>query len=82
MQRILLRKSKIWEYEEEWRYFQIKEGPGLVRFDPACLTAIILGAAVQPRFVAQLQLVLDARPVPVVIKQASLDPQTYALRID
>lgn len=82
MQRILLRKSKIWEYEQEWRYFQIKNGPGLVRFNPSIIKSIILGAAAQPEFVAQLNLILSAREDPLEIKKARFDPKSYLVHVD
>ena len=40
---IFLTKYKGWEYEAEWRIIRHPEGAGSERFDPKCLSGIILG---------------------------------------
>jgi hypothetical protein len=79
IERVLLYKAKFWEYEHEWRYVRI--GTGLVEFSPQTLTAIILGAAVNPQFVEQLKALIAEREIPIALKQASFDARDYKLHI-
>ena len=44
----LLTKAGVWRYEKEWRVIEYKKGPGLYRFPPEMLVAVIFGYQMSP----------------------------------
>ncbi|KRB93668.1 DUF2971 domain-containing protein [Sphingomonas sp. Root720] len=81
MERILLRKADFWEYEQEWRCIQIKEGPGKMPFPAAALTTVILGAAAKHDFVEKLESLITQRKTPVPIKRVEFDPEFFKVHL-
>lgn len=80
----VLRKSKHWEYEQEWRIIKPKTigGPGKYSFQPELLTSVILGALICPE---DKQKVLDwvqNYPTKITLYQAKINRTKYQLDIE
>ena len=73
----LLRKSPHWVYEQEWRI--ILPDPGYVTFDPANLTQIIFGVAVDKNIIEEIRQLALKRQTPIEILKAELDKNTFSI---
>ncbi len=80
MECTLLTKAKPWEYEAEWRIVS-EAGPGLVRFDPAELTGIIIGAAAPQATVDTVRKWCTQRSLPLRITRAQVDARSFQLNL-
>ncbi len=61
----LLTKARFWDYEREWRVFDLDGGPGVRRFPPELLTGVILGCRMPPDDREQIrEWAFERRPRP------------------
>ncbi|RYG99389.1 MAG: DUF2971 domain-containing protein [Alphaproteobacteria bacterium] len=80
MECALLTKAKPWEYEAEWRIVS-EDGPGPVRFGPAELTGIIIGAAAPQATVDTVRKWCAQRSLPLRIMRAQVDARSFKLNL-
>jgi hypothetical protein len=78
MECAFLTKAKQWEYEDEWRIIS-EGGPGPVRFDPAELTGIIIGASAPQSTVDTVRKWCAQRSLPLQITRMQVDGRTFRL---
>lgn len=82
MKKALLTKSDQWSYESEWRLFCYDDGPGIIKFQPANLTGIIIGALASPSTVDMVMRWGRQRAVPINLYRASVSHKKFELHID
>jgi len=80
MECALLTKAKQWGYEAEWRIIS-QGGPGALRFDPAELTGIIIGASAPQTTVDTVRKWCAQRSLPLRITRAQVDARTFRLNL-
>jgi hypothetical protein len=80
MERALLTKAEQWRYEFEWRLLR-EEGPAVVRFEPANLTGIIIGALAPVGTVEKIRTWSRERHVPIRLSRAMVDHKQFQLNI-
>lgn len=76
----LLTKAHIWEYEKEWRMFDV-DGPGVHPFRPRLLDAVILGARITAENRRLISEWLFLRGEPVMLTQAQFAPREFKLEL-
>lgn len=81
MEKSLLLKSNHWAYESEWRLLRYLGGPGVVKFRPANLTGIILGALASASTIDTVAAWVRRRAVPISIYRASVSSKKFELVI-
>lgn len=79
MERILLRKARIWEYEHEWRYVRITDGAGATAFPATALRSIVLGAAIPKSVEREVRSLLARRQRPIVVERSVFDKKDFKL---
>jgi hypothetical protein len=82
MTKALLTKSAQWSYEAEWRLCRYRGGPGVVKFHPANLTGIIIGALATRSTVEIMKRWLKERSSPVSLHRASVSNKVFKLNIN
>ena len=78
---VALRKTKHWEYEQEWRVVDPLHGNGPQVFPPELLTGVILGAEIGPDAERLVRSWASGFGSPLTIYRASLKERSYALDI-
>ncbi len=81
---VCLRKSLRWEYEEEWRSVILWHGPPAVhlkRFNPDCLTGVILGCRIASGDEKQVRNWITKRETPLALYRAVPKTRDYGLSI-
>ena len=79
-EKALFTKADYWDYEKEWRIFDLHE-VGYHPFRPGVLDGIILGARISPEDRALVLNWVEARKTPTEVLVASFDPQRFRLVI-
>ncbi len=79
---ILLTKSSHWEYEQEWRTIDWRQGGGLRDFPPTALGAIALGARIADSDSEAIVTAVRSRLDPMTVLQAKLDSRKFGLRFE
>lgn len=75
-------KAKHWEYEEEWRIPDFKEGPGLKKFPPDLLVGVIFGCRMSEMHKELIRgWCFDRQPIPKFY-QAREVSERYAIEIE
>jgi hypothetical protein len=77
----MLTKSSHWSYEREWRILDFENGPGVRKFLPECLSAVILGCCIPAD---EREKVLDwirQFPTAVEVRQAKRSATQFRLEI-
>jgi hypothetical protein len=80
-EKALLTKSEQWKYESEWRLLWPDDGPGVVKFTPANLTGVIIGALAPPSTVEKVRSWRSRRPTPISLFRASADPNRFKINV-
>jgi hypothetical protein len=78
----MLTKSSQWSYEREWRVLDYENGPGVRRFPPSCLSAVILGCCISDE---ERELVLEwsrDSPTPVRMRKAKKSSTHFRLDVE
>ena len=81
MEKSLLVKSNHWSYESEWRLLRYVGGPGVVKFRPANLTGIILGALASATTIDAVTSWVQRRGTPVDVYRASVSSKKFELEM-
>jgi hypothetical protein len=81
MEKALLTKSEHWSYESEWRLCRYEGGPGVVKFRPANLTGIIIGALASAATASTVMTWVRQRSTPMNIYRASVSSKKFELHI-
>lgn len=80
MERLLLRKAKVWEHEHEWRMVQSgKTGPWT--FPPELLKSVTFGANMLPQHEDALRSLVAKHQGKVALKRTVLDGDSFKLRV-
>ena len=77
----LLTKAKQWQYEREWRIFDLEAGVGTKRYPPSILTGVIFGCRMSVEHKSEIRDWCKDRPHPVTFYQAQEADGRYALDI-
>jgi hypothetical protein len=78
----MLTKSSVWSYEQEWRILDFEKGPGAKKFDPACLSAVILGCRIPDKERKRVFGWIKNHPTPVKVLQAKKSYPNFRLDIE
>ena len=78
--RYLSTKSSHWKHEREWRIFY--HGLGVQTFPGKELSAVYLGCAILPEDRDEIIEVVRQRPTKARVYQASLDSESFRLRME
>lgn len=81
MSKALLLKSEQWSYEAEWRLCRYNDGPGVVQFEPASLSGIIIGALAPPSTVGMVKRWAGGRAIPIHLYRATISSKKFAVDI-
>jgi hypothetical protein len=83
-QKMLLTKSKHWEYEKEWRIIQteLEGGPGMRLFPPQLLTGVIFGALISPEDKKKVMGWISTYPTRINLFEAKINKTRYQLDIE
>lgn len=81
MEKALLHKASYWAYEEEWRVIRVKR-PGLHRFEPEALDAIIFGAKIDPAIEARIRAAAHSGGVGATLLRTRFDEDRFRLNLE
>jgi hypothetical protein len=79
---MLLSKSKIWHYEQEWRIIEYKNGKGSYSFSKGILTGIIFGAGMKDTEIDSLTSIIKSNNYELEYFQAKPADSEYKLEIN
>lgn len=79
-EKTFLMKSRHWHYEGEWRVIRF-EGPGLMTFEPAALTGVVLGAHASREAEGMVRDWARKRHAPLRLMRAYPDQQEFRLHV-
>lgn len=82
LERVILTKAQVWDYEEEWRSIDLPGGPGTKIFPAAAVDGIVLGAAISDRHREAFIAAIGDRGAPFEVIQAEFDPLSYSLNFN
>jgi hypothetical protein len=80
-EKALLTKADFWCYEQEWRVIEHDTGPGVHKFPPKLLDAVILGARISPADKQKVLYWLAQRSTKTEVLQAQIDTEKFRLKI-
>ena len=78
---VLLTKALCWEYEAEWRRFELDRGPGPYLFPPEEITGVIFGIRMSEGDRSQVLRWVRERPTPTAVSEARLSSDKFQLEI-
>ncbi len=81
MQTTLLTKSKIWEYEQEWRIINHDKGPGIYNFSGELLTGVIFGCKILEEYKQQIKKLTSDRKIQPKLYQAEVKKDKFGINI-
>ena len=74
-------KHESWAYEREWRAFNLRQPRGTVRWDPRCLSGIILGCKMPESDRQRVAAVLQESPADPILYEAVMSSDGFNLEI-
>lgn len=74
-------KHTDWAYEREWRAFDIRRPRGVVRFDPRCLSGIILGCRMAQEDRDRVSALVEKSAATPVVYEAVVSAESFDLHI-
>lgn len=81
LEKSLLTKAKRWEYEEEWRIIDHKDGPSIKQFPSHLLKGVIFGCKMSDKYKDSIRGWCSNRAEPVSFYQAREASGVYSLEI-
>ena len=81
-EKIVLTKSKHWDYEQEWRVIDAHNGPGIRQFPNHLLCGVILGCRMSDKHEELLREWCASYDGDVTLYRAKESENSYALDID
>jgi hypothetical protein len=82
VRKAFLTKTSPYRYEAEWRIVRYDDGPGLKAIPVGIIGAVILGVQIESTTRNRVIQACAEYDGDVDIVKASLDPQTYGLRLE
>jgi hypothetical protein len=79
--KLLFTKSKVWEYEDEFRMIKSEKAQSVVEFDPACITEIILGCRIDKKNKDEILGMVNRQISHCRVYETGLDPKLFGLRV-
>jgi hypothetical protein len=74
-------KATPWAYEEEWRSWDMRGGPGVRQFSSGCLVGVILGALISAEHRTLISKWAATHPTPVTVVRARLKSSEYGVEV-
>ncbi len=78
---VQLTKSPDWHYEQEWRLIEIGTKPGVRRWPPEALTAVILGSRISEADRGRVMAWVARRTPKIAVRQASMSTKKFKVDI-
>lgn len=74
----VFRKSKLWEYEQEWRII-LRKASGAIKYVPRAVTGVILGARISGEDEQKVRDWVSDGKMNVTFERARLDPHEFKM---
>lgn len=82
LEKLLLTKSDVWTYEQEWRFVEWRSrNIGLRRFRPDALTGIIFGPRIAAEHRTKIEGWVSSRRLPLALYRAECDGEHFGVNL-
>jgi len=82
LEKLILNKSDIWDYEEEWRLVNYNGKAGLRQLAPMTLNAVILGCRIQKASERRIVEAVDRQRPPLALFRAVCDAEQFKVHLE